>query len=114
MAGIRGFLGRWIGGAGSPAASGPPPTPAGVRGLLAPWLGGAGSPTFAAPALVRGVRSLLAFWMGGASGTQAPATTTTEIHGTDEQPYTDWRKRRRERDERDILTILKTFLKVIE
>lgn len=58
MAGYRGLLAPWIGG----ASSAPEAADAGFKGLLAPWIGGAASPS----ADNSGYRSLLAFWAGGA------------------------------------------------
>lgn len=60
MAGQRGLLAFWMGGAGAAQAN----NQGAVVGMLAPWLGGAGAA--AAPATTSGVHSLLAPWLGGA------------------------------------------------
>lgn len=57
IAGYRGFLALWAGGARAPA----PPSPPGYRSLLAFWSGGA-----CYPAPGAGYRSMFAFWAGGA------------------------------------------------
>ena len=86
----------------------------GFRSLGAFWIGGAAQPP-AGPAPVNpgGVRSMLAFWMGGAYGYSATAGAATPLAGTDEPIYTDYRRIRHAREDREILAAIRAFLDIV-
>ena len=63
-----------------------------------------------APAGRMGLLPTIGYSLGGA----APVTTTTSIHGTDEEiDYFDQRRIRRQREDREIMRVIRQFLKVI-
>lgn len=106
MAGYRGLLAPWIGGAGSPRSE-----DVGYRGLLAPWVGGAANPA-AAPGADCGYRGLLAFWAGGASnGTYVPPEPPGPFPGVG--PPFRWRIRPSVREDEEILAVITAFLNMV-
>ena len=81
--------------------------------MLAFWMGGAygyaPAPPTGAPG---GMRSMLAFWLGGAYGYAATTGAATSLAGTDEI-YTDYRRIKRTREEREIMAVVRAFLDIV-